>query len=54
VLQIELSRKQQLLELPDGATRLGRELELLRRETRLLADGAMPPLSSADLHYNPN
>jgi Lon protease-like protein len=54
VLQIELSRKQQLLELPDGATRLGRELELLRRETRLLADGAMPPVSSADLHYNPN
>lgn len=54
VLQIELSRKQQLLELPDGATRLQSELSLLRREARLLADGAMPPVSRDDLTYHPN
>jgi Lon protease-like protein len=54
VLQIELSRKQELLELPDGATRLESELRLLRREARLLADGAMPPVSRDDLRYNPN
>ncbi|MEX0625540.1 MAG: LON peptidase substrate-binding domain-containing protein [Chloroflexota bacterium] len=54
VLQIELNRKQQLLELPDGASRLEAELSLLRREARLLADGAMPPISRDDLRYNPN
>jgi hypothetical protein len=54
VLQIELTRKQQLLELPDAAARLRSELDLLRRESRLLAEGAMPPLASADLGYNPN
>jgi hypothetical protein len=54
VLQIELSRKQHLLELPDGATRLQSELSLLRREARLLADGAMPPVSRDDLSYHPN
>jgi len=54
VLQIELSRKQQLLELPDGATRLEAELKMLRREARLLADGAMPPISRDDLRYHPN
>ena len=54
VLQIELHRKQQLLELPDGASRLQAELNLLRREARLLADGAMSPVSRDDLHYNPN
>jgi Lon protease-like protein len=54
VLQIELSRKQQLLELPDGASRLKSELGLLRREARLLADGAMPPVSRDDLTYHPN
>ena len=54
VLQIELTRKQQLLELPDGASRLGAVLNLLRREARLLADGAMPPVSRDDLRYNPN
>ena len=54
VLQIELTRKQQLLELPDAASRLKAELDLLRREARLLADGAMPPISANDLHYNPN
>jgi len=54
VLQIELHRKQQLLEQPDGASRLAAELNLLRREARLLADGAMPPVSRDDLRYNPN
>ena len=54
VLQIELHRKQQLLEQPDGASRLQAELSLLRREARLLADGAMPPVSRDDLRYNPN
>jgi Lon protease-like protein len=54
VLQIELHRKQQLLELPDGVSRLQAELNLLRREARLLADGAMSPVSRDDLHYNPN
>ena len=54
MLQIELTRKQQLLELPDAGARLTAELQLLRREARLLADGAISPMSSADLHYNPN
>ena len=54
LLQIELSRKQELLELPDAATRLRAELTLLRRESRLLADGALPPISPADLGYNRN
>jgi len=54
VLQIELNRKQHLLELPDGASRLQAELNLLRREARLLADGAMPPISRDDLRYHPN
>jgi Lon protease-like protein len=54
VLQIELNRKQQLLVLPDGASRLEAELNLLRREARLLADGAMPPISRDDLRYHPN
>jgi uncharacterized protein len=54
LLQVELTRKQQLLELPDAASRLRAELELLRRESRLLADGALPPIARGDLHYNPN
>ena len=54
VLQIELSRKQQLLELPDAGARLLAEVELLRREAELLADQAMAPMASADLHYHPN
>ncbi len=54
VIQVELVRKQQLLELPDAASRLRMELELLRRESRLLADGAMPPVPSNDLRYHPN
>lgn len=54
VLQIELIRKQQLLELPDAAERLAAELSLLRRESRLLADGALPPVTVTDLQYHPN
>jgi Lon protease-like protein len=54
VLQIELTRKQQLLELPDAASRLRAELELLRREARLLSEGAMPPVGPTDLRYHPN
>jgi len=54
VLQVELVHKQHLLELPDAASRLATELDLLRRETRLLADGALSPLSPGDLHYSPN
>jgi Lon protease-like protein len=54
VLQVELTRKQHLLELPDAASRLRAELDLLRRESRLLADGAMPPVAPGALRYNPN
>jgi hypothetical protein len=54
VLQVELLRKQQLLELPDAATRLRAELALLRREVRLLDDGSLPPIPTADLGYHPN
>lgn len=54
MLQIELSRKQHLLELPDAASRLRAELELLRRESRLLDDGALPPVPASDIGYHPN
>jgi uncharacterized protein len=54
VLQIELARKQTLLEEPDAARRLRAELELLHREARFLDDGAMPPVSAGDLGYHPN
>lgn len=54
LLQIELSRKQQLLELPDAASRLRAELALLRRESRLLNDGALPPVQPSDIGYHPN
>ena len=54
VLQIELARKQKLLELPDASGRLTAELELLRRETSFLDDGAMPPVPAGDLGYHPN
>lgn len=54
MLQVELARKQRLLELPDAAARLRVELDLLRRETVLLAEGSMPPLGANALRYNPN
>jgi Lon protease-like protein len=54
VLQIELARKQRLLELPDATQRLAAELDLLRRETSFLDDGAMPPVPAGDLGYHRN
>jgi uncharacterized protein len=54
LLQVELTRKQRLLELPDAASRLRAELTLLQRESRLLADGALPPIGPSELRYNPN
>ncbi len=54
LLQIELTRKQHLLELPDAASRLAAELDLLRRESRLLAEGSLPPVPTSDLGYHPN
>ncbi len=54
LLQIELSRKQHLLEIPDAATRLRTELHLLQREARLLDDGAMPPVQPSDIGYHHN
>jgi len=54
LLQIELTRKQHLLELPDAAARLSAELDLLRRESRLLAEGSLPPVPTSDLGYHPN
>ena len=54
LLQIELSRKQHLLELPDAASRLRAELQLLRQESRLLGDGALPPVQASDIGFHPN
>ncbi|MEO7296453.1 MAG: LON peptidase substrate-binding domain-containing protein [Candidatus Limnocylindria bacterium] len=54
LLQIELSRKQHLLELPDAATRLRAELNLLRRESSLLDNGALTPVQASDIGYHPN
>jgi uncharacterized protein len=54
VLQVELLRKQRLLELPDAASRLHAELDLLRHETRLLDDGELPTVPASDLGYHPN
>lgn len=54
VLQVELARKQMLLELPDAATRLRAAIQLLRRETRLIDDGSMAPIPAGELGYHPN
>lgn len=54
MLQIELARKQRLLELPDAAQRLRAELDLLHREARFLDEGAMPPVAAGDIGYHPN
>lgn len=54
VLQVELARKQRLLALPDAASRLRSELELLRREVRLLGADTMSPMPAGDLGYHPN
>ncbi len=54
VLQVELVRKQRLLELPDAAARLRAELAILRREASLLDHGDLSPVSAGDLGYHPN
>lgn len=54
VLQVELVRKQELLELPTAAARLSRALDLLHRESRLLGQGAMPSVSPGDLQFPRN
>jgi Lon protease-like protein len=54
VLQVELARKQQLLEAPDAATRLHDALHMLGRETALLDDSALPPVITARLPVSPN
>ena len=54
LLQIELSRKQLLLEIPDAASRLQAELHLLEREASLLDDGALPPVQPSDIGFHPN
>jgi uncharacterized protein len=54
VLPVELTRKQQLLELPDATARLRAELELLHREARLLGDAALSPVPMGSLGYHPN
>jgi len=54
ILQIELSRKQRLLELPDAASRLRAEIALLQRESALLSDGELPTAPASDFGYNPN
>ena len=50
VLQIELSRKQRLLELPDAASRLRAELQLLQRESQLLGTSALAPMARFEYH----
>ena len=54
MLQVELSRKQRLLEMPDAAARLRAELAVLRTESRLLDDGELPTVPASDLGYHPN
>lgn len=54
VLQVELARKQRLLELPDAASRLRAELDILRRESSMLRDGDLPTVPASDLGYHPN
>lgn len=52
VLQVELSRKQRLLEAPDAAARLRAELALLQREAQLLGDAALAPMGRFEYHAN--
>jgi Lon protease-like protein len=54
VLQVELARKQQLLEAPDAVRRLRDALHMLGRETALLDDSALPPVITARLPVSPN
>jgi hypothetical protein len=52
VLQVELSRKQRLLEAPDAAARLRAELSLLQREAQLLGDASLAPMGRFEYHAN--
>jgi hypothetical protein len=52
VLQVELSRKQRLLEAPDAAARLRAELALLQRETQLLGNASLAPMGRFEYHAN--
>jgi len=52
VLQVELSRKQRLLEAPDAAARLRAELALLQRESQLLGDASLAPMGRFEYHAN--
>ena len=52
VLQVELSRKQRLLEAPDAAARLRAELALLQREAQLLGDSSLAPMGRFEYHAN--
>lgn len=54
LVQVELVRKQRLLELPDAVSRLQAVQALLLREARLLNEGSLPPIAAGNLHYNPN
>lgn len=54
MVQVELTRKQRLLEAPDAASRLRAELRMLSRETMLLDDAALPPVIAARLPTSPN
>lgn len=52
VLQVELSRKQRLLEAPDAAARLRAELGLLHSEAQLLGDSWLAPMGRFEYHAN--
>jgi hypothetical protein len=52
VLQVELSRKQRLLEAPDAAARLRAELALLQREAQLLGNASLAPMGRFEYHAN--
>lgn len=52
VLQVELSRKQRLLEAPDAAARLRAELAILQREAQLLGTASLAPMGRFEYHAN--
>ncbi len=52
VLQVELSRKQRLLEAPDAAARLRAELSLLQREAQFLGNASLAPMGRFEYHAN--
>jgi Lon protease-like protein len=52
LLQIELSRKQRLLEMPDAASRLRAELQLLHREAELIGSSSLAPMTALTEYRN--